>query len=134
MLRAAAAASLTLSLLAGCSGDEDEPRPITGPARQVAEAIEELERATARRDFRKVCAELFTPEVRRQAGGRECATLLARTAADVRRPQIDVERIEIEGDRAIASVVTRAAGQRAARDRIELVRRGGRYRIAALAG
>ena len=127
---------LALGVLAGCSGGDSEgdPPPAEGAPRQVAEAIDRLERATRRRDFAEICDELLSKEARERAGGGDCTRLLRSTAGDVRSPDITVLSIRIEGDRADVRVRTTADGQAPVDETIQLVREGDGYRIAALEG
>jgi len=117
---------------AGCGGSDD-PRPISGEAEQVARTIQQLERATARRDFDAICDRIFTADERKAAGGEKCPDLLKRTAGDVRNPKIEIEKVDLEGKKALVTVETTAAGQKPVRERIALVRERGRWRVAALA-
>ena len=121
-------------LRGGSEGSDDDPQPITGPGRQVAEVVTRLERATRRRQFEVVCDELFTRAARARAGGGNCVRLLRSTAKDVRRPHIRLLSVRINGNRADARVRTRAQGQAAVEETIDLQRERGRYRIAALRG
>ena len=121
-------------LLGGSEDSEDDPQPITGPDRQVADVVTRLERATRRRRFDVVCDELFTRAARTRAGGGNCVRLLRSTARDVRRPRIRLVSVRINGNRAEARVRTLAAGQTAVEETIDLQRERGRYRIAALRG
>ena len=127
-------ALLLAAALAGCSsgGTDDEPRPVEGAGKGVADAIARLEAATRERDYEAICDDLFTSSARRRAGGEDCSELLRSTAGDVRAPSLRVLSIRIEGDRAQARVRTRAQGQDAIEETIELVREGGGYRISAL--
>jgi len=127
---------LALAVLAGCSGDDSgaEPPPAEGASRQVLEAIDRLERATLRGDFAAICDRLLTPEARERAGGGDCIRLLRSTGAEVRRPDIRVLSIRIDGERADVRVRTTAEGQAPVGETIELVREGDGYRIAALDG
>jgi hypothetical protein len=127
-------AVLAAAGLGACGGDSGQEREISRTAREVGATIAALERATARHDYQTICRELFSRAVREQAGGLDCPRRLRRTAGGVRRPRIVVESIAIRGTRAEAEVRTVAAGQAPARDRIELVREGGRWRVAALGG
>ena len=128
-------AALSSLPLAGCSdADDDAPRPLVGPQREVAAVIEDFERATATRDFERICTQLFTVEVRQRAGGRRCPATLRQTAADVRNPQIAVRSVELDGERVEARVTTRADGQAETADTIELRRERGRFRISSLGG
>ena len=127
---------LALAVLAGCSsGDsEGDPPPAEGEPRQVAEAIDRLERATRRHDFAAICDELLAKEARDRAGGEDCIRLLRSTAGDVRGPDITVLSIRIDGDRADVRVRTTAEGQAPVDETVQLVREGDGYRIAALEG
>lgn len=121
-------------LLGGSGGSDDYPRPITGPGREVAEVVSRLELATRRRQFEVVCDELFTRAARARAGGGNCVRLLRSTAKDVRRPRIRLLSVRVKGNLAAARVRTLAEGQAAVEETIDLLREGGRYRIAALRG
>jgi hypothetical protein len=132
---AAAVAGLACLAAAGCDGDGGQkPRPISGPAKEAAAVVQRLQRATADRDFRTICRELFSRRVREQAGGRGCPRFVKRSAGDVRNPRIEIERITIRRDTASVRVVTRATGQAPAKETIELVRERGRFRISSLGG
>lgn len=120
--------------LAGCSGNDDDEETAGGLAQEAAAVVEELERSIAERDFDRICAEILSAEVRRQAGGGDCPAMLARTAEGVRRPRIEVREIRIEGAEARVDVVTTAQGQARVEDTIRLIREAGGYRIAELSG
>ena len=120
--------------LGGCSlGGDEEPKPATGAAREIAEVVRQLERATAAREYATICNDLFTDAARERAGGRDCERLLRSGAQSVRRPRIELRRIEIEGERATVRVRTRAAGQATVSDALDLRRAGGEWRVEALA-
>jgi hypothetical protein len=128
------AAALTCLWLAGCSlGKDDEPQPVSGAPKQIAQVISELDHATARRDYAAICDDLLTAAARRRAGGDDCVDLLRSSTRDLRRPHIDLLRIEVKGAKATARVRTRARGQAPIDETIELVRVRGGYRISALA-
>jgi limonene-1,2-epoxide hydrolase len=127
------AAILTAALLpAGCGGGDDKPEKPPGRVQEVTDTINLFERATAHRDYDRICNDLFSEAVRRHAGGKRCPKLLAETSADVRRPHIDILKITIDGNRAKARVRTRASGQEAVTETLQLVREDGRYRVSAL--
>jgi hypothetical protein len=117
----------------GCGGGGgDAPKPIAGPAKEVATVIQRLQTATRRHDFQTICDDLLAAATRRQAGGDQCATVLGERAKGVRRARIVVQSIEVSGNTALARVRTTATGQAATSDVIRLVREGGRYRISSL--
>jgi hypothetical protein len=119
-------------LLGGIGGSGDDADPITGPGKQVADAVSRLERATRLRRFDVLCDELFTRSARARAGGRNCVALLRSTAKDVRRPRIRLLSVRVDGDRAQADVRTLSEGQAAIQETIDFQLEGGRYRIDAL--
>jgi hypothetical protein len=118
----------------GCGGGGDDEEATGGLAQEAAAVVEQLERSIAAGEFERVCSELLSAEVRRQAGGGDCPAMLERTSAGVRRPRIEVKAIRIEGATAAVDVVTVAEGQDRVEDTIRLVREAGAYRISSLSG
>ena len=120
-------------LVGGCgSGDNRNPEPISGAAKQVASVVQRLEKATERRDFTTICDELLARPTRKQAGGEQCPDVLDQRARGVRRPRIRIQAIEIRGNHAQVRVRTTAAGQAAVADVIRLVRENGSFRVLSL--
>jgi hypothetical protein len=122
--------------LTGCSlgADEEAPRASGAPA-EIAAVVQQLERATAERDWATICTDLFTAAARERAGGADCARLLREAAADIRRPVIEIRGIRVEaGGRASVDVRTRAQGQQSVSDVLELRREHGEWRVEALTG
>jgi hypothetical protein len=130
----AAALSTLVIALAGCDGGDDDEDDAGALAREASAVVEQLERSIAAGEFERICSELLSAEVRRQAGGGECPAMLARTSAGVKRPRIEVKEIRIEGATAAVEVVTVAEGQERVEDTIRLVREAGAYRISSLSG
>ena len=134
-VRRAALIGVMALVLTGCSlGSDKEPRPVRGAPKEVAETVHALEKATRARDFRFVCDRLFTASARRRAGGRDCPRLLGSTAEGLSRPRIQILGIDIHGRRAEVEVRSRAVGQPALTDTIQLRRERRGYRIDSLAG
>jgi hypothetical protein len=129
----AVAAVLTLG---GCSfGADEEPQQAAGAPAEIAAVVQRLERATAERDWATICSDLFTAAARERAGGADCARLLREAGADVRLPEIEIRGIRVrEGGRASVEVLTRAQGQQAVSDVLELRRENGQWRVEALGG
>jgi hypothetical protein len=121
------------AFLTGCLGGDEEAAPARGAARSIAAVVERLERATARGDFATVCDDLFTAAARERAGGADCERLTRSAAEGITRPRIDVSAIEIEAGRARVEIVTRAEGQAAVPDVLELRREPDGWRVEALA-
>jgi hypothetical protein len=134
----AAAAAAAVLVLTACGGSDERQEArrvqLESRSREAARVVEQLERATAERDFARICSELFSRAVRERAGGRRCTRTLRQTSGRVRRPRIRVRGIEFERGRAIVSVTTSATGQRPVEDSIVLERERGGYRIADLGG
>ncbi len=128
----AAVCALVIAL-AGCGGGGDDD-PAGDLAQEAGAVVKQLERSIRDGDFERVCSELLSAEVRRQAGGGDCPGMLERTSAGVKRPRIEVKGIKIEGAAAAVDVVTVAQGQAPAEDTIRLVRENGAYRISSLSG
>jgi len=128
------AAPLVALALAGCSlgGGDDEPQPVKGAPRDVARVVTELDAATRRGDYRRICNDLFTASAKRRAGGKDCASLLRSTARELRNPTIELISIRVTPRQAVARVRTRATGQAPIVDQLVLRRQGGGYRIEAL--
>ena len=117
----------------GCSlGGDDEPKPASGPPAQIAQTVNRLERAVATRDYETICDQLFTARARRRAGGAECARQIASAAEGVKRPSIEIQAIDVNGDRATVKVRTRAQGQARVSDELRMRRQSGRWLVEAL--
>ena len=126
---------LVMAALAGCSSGDggSDPKPAEGAPKAVGEAIDRLERSTARRDFAAICDDLFAEAARERAGGDDCAQLLRSTAGDIREPSIRVLSIRFDGEKADVRVSSSAEGQPGVEETIQLSRDGEEYRIEALA-
>jgi hypothetical protein len=119
--------------MVGCGGGEKpKPKPISGPAKEVAGVIERLQHATATHDFATICEDLLASATRQQAGGADCPSVLGARARGVRRPRIAIQAIEVQGDRAQVRVRTTATGQAPVTDVIRLIREQGRFRVSSL--
>src|SRR5215207_4426106 len=91
-----------------------------------------MKRRNRPRAYRTICDRLFTAQARKRAGGGECARQLGSAAEGVRRPRIEIEAIDVEGNRAAVKVRTRADGQARLTDALQLRRQRGRWLIEAL--
>ena len=83
--------------LASCGGDDAEKGDPSGLAREAGAAVEQLERSLAAGEYSRICDELLSAEVRRQAGGGDCPGQLERTSGGLKRPDIEVKTIQIRG-------------------------------------
>ncbi len=113
--------------LAACGRRDDE-----GEVRETLTAFAE---ATARKDYQRLCDELFSEklvaEVRRTV---PCEVALRNSSlGDARSPKLEVRTVKVDGDTASAIVRSSAANQPPSEDTVRLVREGQGWRIAALA-
>ena len=126
-------ATIVMLAASGCSlGGDEEAKPASGAAAQIAATVDRLERAVAEQDFAAICDQLFTARARERAGGDECAVQLRSAAEGVERPAIEIEGIDVKDNRAIVKVRTEAEGQARVSDKLELRREGGRWLVEAL--
>lgn len=123
-----------IALLVSTLSGNEEPPSIGGAARDAADTVLQFETALAGRDWPGICNRLYTRDARRAAGGSRCTTTLAQSAGGLRGPRLKVVSLRVRGKSATATVAASANGKRAVTDRIQLVREGGRFRIAAAGG
>ena len=117
----------------GCSiGADSEPQPVSGVPKDIAATVDRLERAIADGDYALVCDRLFTKAARSRSGGDDCEKQVTAAAEGVRRPNIVIRGIDVEGNRATVKVATTAEGQARLIDTLELHREGGRWLVEAL--
>jgi Putative lumazine-binding len=115
-------------VLAGCGGggpsDED----------QVRATVESFGRATAAKDYAKLCRQLLAPKLIEQVRsvGLPCEAALKQGLGDVREPRLVIGQVTVRGDAATADVRTSARGEAPSRDTLKLTKIGGRWRIASL--
>ena len=118
--------------LAACGGGS----PKRSEADRVRDTLSAFGQASARHDYRRVCAELLAKpvidSVRR--AGLSCESAMKTALEGVQSPKLEVRQVTIKGDRASAKVHTTAANQPASDDTVALVKEGGDWKIGALSG
>jgi hypothetical protein len=115
------------AVLGGCgSGPSD--------ADQVRSAVLDFGRATAAKDFQKLCDRLLAPRLlaKLRQAGLPCEVALQKGLGDVRDPKLTLGRVAVHGDSATADVRTSARGQPPARVTLKLTKVGGTWKIASL--
>src|SRR4051812_16276952 len=113
--------------LAGCgSGPTDEE--------QVRATVDAFSKATAAKDYDKMCKQLLAPKLLEQVrqAGLPCEAALSKGLGSVEDPKLTVGRITVDGDSATADVRTSARGEPPSRDTLRLTKIDGRWRIASL--
>ena len=123
-LVALGAAALALS---GCGGGPPDTD-------QVRSAVIAFSRATAGKDYRRLCDDLLAPKLVEdvKAAGLSCEAALERGLGAVKDPKLTIGRIAVDGDTARVQVRTSARGQAPSQDTLKLTKVGGRWRIASL--
>ena len=116
-------------VLAGCG--EKQPTD----EEQVRTTLTAFSRATAAKDYEKLCDKLFAPSLVADLKkiGLPCEIALQQGLGDVRQPRLIVGTVTVNGKQAIAEVQTSAEGQEPSKDSIELEQTKSGWRIASLA-
>src|SRR3954467_243925 len=121
-------ALLAGAALVGCgsSGPTDEE--------QVRDTVDAFSKATAAKDYDKLCKQLLAPKLLEQVAqaGVPCEVALSKGLGEVKDPKVTVGQITVTGDSATADIRTSAAGEEPSRDTLKLSKAGGRWRIASL--
>jgi hypothetical protein len=126
-------ATIVMLAPSGCSlGGDEDVKPASGAAAQVAATVDRLERAVAKGDFATICKQLFTAKARQRAGGDDCVRQLTAAAEGLKRPRIEIQRIDVKDDQATARIRTEAQGQALVSDELLLRRESGRWLVEAL--
>lgn len=123
----ALACLIAVVALTGCARDSGE--------REVRDTLENFADATARKDYQRLCDDLFSKKLVAEVNEQLPCELALKNSSlgEARDPKLEVRSVKVEGDTASAVVRTSAANQPASEDRVQLVREGQGWRIAALA-
>lgn len=124
---AAVAAALAL---AGCgSAESSSAGSFEGQEKEVAQVVEDLQRAAQSRDGGKVCSDILARELvdELSAGDQDCIDEVEKAIGDADDYELRVTDVTVAGERATAVV---QQGSRKAT--FELVRQDGRWRIAEM--
>jgi hypothetical protein len=113
--------------LGGCGGGPTDTD-------QVRSAVVAFGRATAAKDYARLCDDLLAPKLVEQvkSAGLSCEAALKQGLGDVKSPKLTIGRITVDGAAARAQVRTSAQGQPPSQDTLQLTKVGGRWRIASL--
>ena len=117
-------------LVARLSGREDTPE-VSGAAKDVVATVMQFQSALAGRDWATICNELYTSKARAAAGGAKCPTTLAQSAGVLRNPRVRIVSVVVRGQAATVTVSASVNGKPPVTDAIQLVREGGRFRVAS---
>jgi hypothetical protein len=131
MLRPVRGPLVTVLLVAaGLCGCERGP----SDSEQVQSTVEAFGRATAARDYQRLCDELLAPDLVQEVEtqGLPCEVAMRQGLGDVEAPTLTIGRVVVDGDTATAEVNSAAQGQPPSRDTLQLERVNGTWRIASL--
>ena len=131
MLRPVRRPLVALLLVAmGLSGCESGP----SDSEQVQTTVEAFGRATAAKDYQRLCDRLLSPKLVQEVEtqGLPCEVALRQGLGDVQAPALTIGKIEVDGDKATAQVNSSAQGQAPSRDTLQLERVEDSWRIASL--
>ena len=120
------------AVAAGC-GTTSSATNFSGADQGVAEQVEALQAAAEARDGDEVCGELLSDRLRAamRADGASCADQVEEAIADADDFELEVERVDVQGDTATVRVLARVDGSQRPRE-LELVRQRGGWRIDSL--
>ena len=127
---AALAVVVIAVLVARLSGREDTPQ-VSGAAKDVVATVMQFETALANRDWADICTRLYSSGARAAAGGARCPTTLAQSAGGLRDPRVKIVSVVVRGEAATVTVSASVNGKPPVTDAIQLVREGGKFRIAS---
>jgi hypothetical protein len=127
---AVVAVALIALLVARISGSEDTPQ-VSGAAKDVVATVMQFQSALAGRDWATICNRLYTSKARAAAGGARCASTLAQSAGGLREPRVKILSVVVRGQAATVTVAASVNGKPPVTDAIQLVREGGRFRVAS---
>jgi hypothetical protein len=130
-------AALAATLLAGCGASTtNNAEDFQGDQKAVAQVIDDLEKASkgANPDTKEICNTIFAKAVadKLRQGSDDCQDAVKRQLKDVSDSDITVKRIAVNGNTAVATVVSSVNGDDATQT-LNLSRDGQTWRIASLA-
>ena len=123
-----AAVLLAALVLTGCGSREPSDEE------KVRTTLSAFADATAKKDYQRLCDEIFARELLRGISeiGLPCEVAMRNALEDVDNPRLTVGRVSLQGKRASAEVRTSADGQAPSRDTVRLVKVEGAWKISSL--
>jgi hypothetical protein len=124
--------ALAALLLVGCgAGTESSTEAFSGEDKRVAQVIEDLQTAGANGEAEEICSRILSAQLvdRLGSGGASCAQELDDALADADDFELDVEKVEVNGTRATATVSDSDGRAKA----VQLVRERDGWRVSELA-
>jgi hypothetical protein len=123
----ATALGLLLVTTAGCGAGAQGSEDLAGEQVRVAQVVEDLEEAAREGEERRICRQLLSARLARQAGDCTRRVEAALDASDL--SAVAVEDVAIRGDRATARIASGSEDEQ--RETLTLVRENRSWRIDA---
>ena len=104
------------------------------PERDVRRTLDAFAEATAKKDYQRLCDEIFSTELVEQVRQQVPCELALKNSSlgDAKDPKLEIKRITVDGKVANAVVASSAANQRPSEDTVRLVKEGDDWRIQSL--
>jgi hypothetical protein len=124
-----AVSALTLALAAAGCGGQDDTKLVRAKLRELADA-------TARKDYQRLCDQVFAQELiaKVKSVGLPCEVALETGLRNVLNPTLTVQSVDVNGGDASARVRSTATGEAPSTDTITLVKEKAGWRVSSLAG
>jgi hypothetical protein len=123
-----------LTLSACGQTDKNSSSDFKGDQKAVAQAVEDLQTASRKRDEAKICADILAPALVtkiKTASNGTCEKVLKDSLRDVDSYELTVKKVAIDGTSATATV-TSDTGKKDRTDTLTLVKVGNAWKISAL--
>jgi outer membrane PBP1 activator LpoA protein len=122
--------------LAGCGAQPEQSSVDKFPAgaqREVAQKVEDLQKAGEDRKPEDICSQILARSLVTQleAAGADCAEEMEKAIDDADDFDLDVQKVEVEGNTATASV---KRGDDGPTETMEFARENGQWRATSLSG
>jgi hypothetical protein len=133
--RLAALLSVSALTLSACGQtDKDSSTDFKGDQKAVAQTVEDLQKASKKRDEGKICTDLLAPALVtkiKTASSGSCESVLKDALSDVDTFELTVEKVAISGTTATATVKS-DTGKGDRIDTLTLVKVGNAWKISEL--
>jgi hypothetical protein len=122
--------------LAACGSSGGQHTTPGADQAAVRGALTQFEHATLARDYRGLCNKVLARQLVQKvaSAGLPCEMALRVGLKGVRQPHLQIARIKVSGNHALAEVYSGATGQKPSTDVVQLVREQGGWRVTSLAG
>ena len=103
---------------------------------QVRDVLATFARSVERRDYQRLCDDVFAPKLLDGLAGigLPCEVALRNSLGEVKDPRLTVGGVRVRGDKATADIRTSAEGQPPSSDTLELQRIEDKWKVSALGG